>query len=282
MNAMPYFAPMPPCAGDTVRRAMTEASKDLKKRGSLATMVSALLFCLIVTFAWFTAFLLLALVVGHAATGASPTLLMGLEVGIFAVGVVLFITLVAPVWLGRLRLSGLICTGRMPQVKEVLYYYTTLRRLGRAVLIALVIVLQILLPVSLIAGGSVFLLWLYNEVLIFVMADGLAIMLLIFAFLVLLVLFVGTILLSGVWTIFAAVAVGNDKMPVFCALGLAWRVGRGHMGALALFALQSLWHLLLSAVSFGVLYLYWYSHHYLMSYLRLSMALCSEKECDLI
>lgn len=282
MNGMPFYIPPRPRAGDPVRRAMVDASGDLKRRGILATLVSSLLFGLILTFAWVTVFQLLAVPVEYAAMTASPALITALEIGVYVISAILLVALVAPVWLGRLRLAGLVCTGGMPQIKEVLYYYTSFRRLGRAVLIALVLLLQILLPVSLVAGGSVFLLWLYNEVLFFAVSDGLAVVLLLFGFFVLLVLFVGTILLSGVWTLFAALAVGNESIPVFRALALALRVGRKRLGTLVLFSLRSLWHLFLCAVSFGILYLYWYSHHYLLSYLRLSMALCSEKESDLL
>lgn len=282
MNGMPFYIPPRPRAGDPVRRAMADASGDLKRRGILATLVSSLLFGLILTFAWVTVFQLLAVLVEYAAMTASPALITALEIGVYVISAILLVALVAPVWLGRLRLAGLVCTGGMPQIKEVLYYYTSFRRLGRAALITLVLLLQILLPVSLVAGGSVFLLWLYNEVLFFAVSDGLAVVLLLFGFFVLLVLFVGTILLSGVWTLFAALAVGNESIPVFRALALALRVGGKRLGTLVLFSLRSLWHLFLCAVSFGILYLYWYSHHYLLSYLRLSMALCSEKESDLL
>ena len=99
-----------------------------------------------------------------------------------------------------------------------------------------------------------------------------------FGFFLLFVLFLGSILLSGVWTTFTALAVGNDKLPVLHALKIALRTGRARLGTLAVFTLHSLWHLLLSVATLGILYMYWYSHHYLLSYLRLSMAICSEKE----
>lgn len=278
MNDPTYYDLPRPGIGSTVRRAMTAASDDLKRRGALAALVSALLFSLILSVAWLTAFQLLTVLVDYVALTAPAVLTAVLEVGVYVVTAVLLVTLLLPVWLGRLRMAGLVCTGRVPQVREVLYYYTSHRLLGRAALIGLVLLLQVLLPISLLAGGSVFLLWLYDEILFFAMATGPAILLMVLGFFVLLALFVGAILVSGVWTMFAAVAVGNEKMPVYRALALSLRVGRRHMGALTLFALRSLWHLLLSAVSFGVLYMYWYSHHYLLSYLRLSMALCSEKE----
>lgn len=283
MNVMPdYPFASQPRAADTVKDAMTKASQALKRRSVLATMVSAFLFCLILTFAWVTLFQLLEILVEYVALTASPVIVAVLEWGVFALSAALLVILVMPVWLGRLRLAGLICVGDTPRVSEVLYYYTSFRRLGRSALISLVLILQLLLPVALIAGGTVFLLWLYNEVLIFAMTEVLAVLLMLLGFLVLLILFLGSILLSGFWTLFTALAVGNEKMPVFRALSLALHVGGKHPKVISLFILRSLWHLLLSVVSFGVLYMYWYSHHYLLSYLRLSMALCSEKESDLL
>ena len=284
MNATPfYMAPEPivperPRVGDAARSAMCKASDDLKRRGALATMVSSLLFCLILTIAWFTVLQLLFIPVEYAALTAAPILITVLEIGVYAVSAVLLIMLVVPAWLGRLRLAGLICTGGTPQVRDVLYFYTSPRRWGRAVQIALVLVLQLAFPVALISGGSVFLVWLYNEELIFAMNDVFAILLVVFGFFLLFVLFLGSILLSGVWTTFTALAVGNDKLPVLHALKIALRTGRARLGTLAVFTLHSLWHLLLSVVTLGILYMYWYSHHYLLSYLRLSMAICSEKE----
>ena len=270
-----------PSAARPARTAMNEAAAELKRSGNLATLISSFLFCLVVTFAWVTVMQLLAVLMERAAfTVTSQPLLTALEWGYGLLLAVLFALCAAPVWLGRLRLAGRVAMGEQPLVKEVLYYFTSVRRFGRAVLTALIVALQVMLPLTVLVGGAVGVFYLYNEVLLFTVSDGIAILLMLFGVLLLILLAPVLLLLSGFWLSFAAIAVGNEELSVLKALGLALRTGKRNLIPQFLFTLRALRHLFLSAVTIGVLYLFWYSHHYLVSYVRLSVALCAKKESD--
>ena len=89
---------------------------------------------------------------------------------------------------------------------------------------------------------------------------------------------VGVLFLTGAFQMTAAIAVGNEEFSVFGALRLALRRGGRKMPTLFKFSMRAVWHLLLSLVTFGVLFVLWYAHHYMLSYMRLSMALCPKGE----
>ena len=185
----------------------------------------------------------------------------------------LFLAFVMPAWLGRLRLSGRLLSGDHPMAREVLYYYTSPRRMGRAILMGLFIAFEVMLPAVLSLGAFVGALALYNEVFVFYLPDALAVILLIFGFLMAIAITALLLFLSGLYLLSTAIAVGNESMPVWNTFTAALRFGKKNLIAIFLFSLRSLWHLVLSLCTFGVLFVFWYAHHYNLSYLRLSMAL---------
>ena len=82
-----------------------------------------------------------------------------------------------------------------------------------------------------------------------------------------------TALLTGMLALSTAFAVGNEQLPLTRCVALSWRRSIRHIGTLLLFALRTVWHLLLSLCTVGVLHLLWYGHHNIISYLCLAMAL---------
>ncbi len=261
------------------REAMGEASDILKKPGNLTLSIYTLLFCLLVSFAWFTATRLLSIPFEAVLSQMEsiPAMLVFEGVYYLVIGV-LFFLLVAPAWLGRLRASGLMCAEKHPMVREVLYYFTSPARYRRALVLSLVLAVQVLLPLLICSLAFFGAFELYFEIFFFEFSPIVAVLLLIALLVAVAALCVGVLLLTGLYQLTAAIAVGNEELSVFAALRLAMRRGKGNLPTLFRFSMRALWHLLLSLVTFGVLFVLWYAHHYITSYLRLSMALCPKGE----
>lgn len=259
---------------DAVRASMREASDILKRRGNLALLVTTFLFCLLVTFTWVTVMELVGLLFDFILLSLEAEKVAALFEGLWLLlSALLFLVGVMPVWLGRLRLSGLLLSGEHPMAREVLYYYTSPRRLGRATLTGLFIAFEVMLPAVLSLGAFAGALALYNEVLVFYLPGALAVLLLILGFLLSIAFTVLLLFLTGFYLLSTAIAVGNEEMPVWSTFTAAFRFGKGNLTTVFLFSLRSLWHFALSICTFGVLLVFWYAHHYILSYLRLSMTL---------
>ena len=258
---------------------MGEASDILKKPGHLTLSIQSLLFCLLTFFVWITVTQLLTIPFEYALEQTeSIAAMMALEgIYYFVIGTLLFL-MVFPAFLGRLRLAGRMCTGDVPMVREVLYYFSSAARYRRALVLSLVLTVQVLLPVLLCSLAFLGAFELYFQVFFFEFSPLVSALLLIAALLVVLALSVGVLFLTGLFQMTAAIAVGNEELSVFGALRLALRKGSKRLGTLFRFSMRSLWHLLLSLVTFGVLFVLWYAHHYIISYLRLCMALCPKGE----
>ena len=257
---------------DAVRASMREASDILKRRGNLALLVTTFLFCLLVTFTWFTVIQLVGLLFDYLPIKTEQALDL-LEWLWMQLSALLFLVFVMPAWLGRLRLSGLLLSGEQPMAREVLYYYTSLRRMGRAILMGIFVAFEVMLPLVLALGAFTGVIALYNKVLVLYLPDALAVVSLIFCFLFAIAITVLLLFLSGLYLLSTAIAVGNESLPVWKTFTAALRFGKKNLVAVFLFSLRSLWHLALSLRTLGVLFVFWYAHHYNLSYLRLSMAL---------
>ena len=272
MNEPAFFDRQSPA--DTVRASMREASDFLKRRGNLALLTTTLLFCLLVTFTWFTVMQLVGLLFDFILLSVEAEHAVALLEGLWMLlSALLFLAFVMPAWLGRLRLSGRLLLGDHPMAREVLYYYTSPRRMGRAILMGLFIAFEVMLPAVLSLGAFVGALALYNEVLGFYLRDTLAVILLITCFLFAIAITALLLFLSGLYLLSTAIAVGNESMPVWNTFTAALRFGKKNLIAIFLFSLRSLWHLVLSLCSFGELFVFWCAHHVNLSYLRLTMAL---------
>lgn len=261
--------------GETVRRTMREASDVLKKRGNLASLASIFLFCLLVTFTWYIVVQLIAFLFAYLMQGVtSYGVLILFEVLLWLIGALLFFAAVMPTWLGRFRMAGRMCMGESPLGREALYYFTSWRRWRRSVLVGFVLAFEALLPAALVLGAFTGVLALYREVLSFYMHEVLAVLVTVFGFLLAIAASFLILCLTGLYLLSTAIAVGNEALSVLAALRKAFLRGRRNLGTILLFSLQSIWRLLLSLCTFGVLVVFWYAHHYILSYLRLSMALC--------
>lgn len=274
---MPFFE-APVARECAERRAMHEASDILKRPGNLMISIQTLLFCLLVFFAWITATQLLAILFDYVLSQVRSIHTMLLLEGVYylVIGILLFL-LVFPVWLGRMHVAGRMCMGDSPMAREVLYCFTSAARYRRALLLSLVLAVQVLLPVLICSVAFFGAFELYFQVFYFELS-ALALVLLILMLLAALALSVGVLFLTGLYQMTAAVALGNEELSVFAALHLAVKRGKSELPTLFRFTLHSLWHLILSLVTFGVLFVLWYAHHYNVSYLRLSMALCPKGE----
>ena len=269
MNEPAFFDRQSPA--DTVRTSMREASDLLKRRGNLALLATTLLFCLLVTFTWFTVIQLVGLLLDYIPVEAKQAFNV-FEWLWMQLSALLFLVFVMPAWLGRLRVAGLLLSGEQPMAREVLYYYTSLRRMGRAILMGIFAVFEVMLPLVVALGTFTGVIALYNEVLLY-LPDALSILALIVGFLIAVAITVLLLFLSGLYLFSTAIAVGNETMSVWDAFTAALRVGKKNLLSIFFFSLRSLWHLALSLCTLGVLFVFWYAHHYNLSYLRLSMAL---------
>lgn len=252
------------------------ASAALQRDGTLAKMVASGILCLLLAFAWvFFVQLIEVLILWMLPPTATDLSLFFylLRAGLLGLGLLL---LILPVWLGRLRLAGLLLKDGDPALREVFHYFDTPRLYWRAVRIGAMLVIQALLPVLLtaLAFGGAFAL--YDALRISEpkhVAVALLVIVLVFCVQLALVL----ILLSGVWLTFAALAVGNEQLPLSAALRRSLHCDRS-LGFLFCFTLRWLWRLLLSFATLGVLFVLRYSHKYLLSYLHLSEVLCPKGE----
>jgi hypothetical protein len=246
------------------RRVKQETRSLMGRRGVLATMLGSLLFCVLVTFASYSFYLLLiSLFSLLPLTVYGAAILTDLS---SALALLAFVLLALPLWLGRLRMSGLIWMGQSPVAAELFYYFNSWRRLARAWRISFVALMGAFLPV-----GLLFLLY---QCAYFV-APGLPLLLYTLA-----VLFFGVALLflSSFWMLFTGIAVGNEAMPVRVALECALRAGKRGFFRLGGFTLYSLAWLLLGILTVGILPLFYSAHFYNLSYLRLCMAFCPKED----
>ena len=178
--------------------------------------------------------------------------------------------LALPLWLGRLRMAGLVLAGETPLYGSCFYYFKHPKRyrraLGISVLLALVYGLAGLAVYGIFAGTfSVY----YHVILYYVPEYALPLLLLLLH--VALAGTAGVIYLAGAFLPFAAVAVGNEELSAGGAFVRAVRAGRKNMPGNFVFALRQMLWLALCLVSVMVLYVMWYSHYFNLFYLRYSM-----------
>lgn len=258
------------------RRVEREAAEAMEQKGAPAKLIAALLFCLTCTYACVFVAQLIDIIgmyllrffdstVAHAVLYLLPLAVLAASL-LFGV---------LPLWLGRVRMAGLIVEGEDPELRELFYYFTSVRRHWRAVRICLTALLQTALPAALIglaAYGMYRLYWLiqaplHANLLAVIVANFLLFGLGLAALLV---------LLSGRWLLFLGIAVGNEELSFGRSLRLAFSCG--HVFDVFRFCCRRAWHLLLSLVSIGVLYVLRYAHTLPTSYLRLAKALCPKGE----
>lgn len=260
-----------------VRRASREAEQAMQRPGVYGALIASLLLCLTAVFALVSVMEVFNLLFWQL---SRPPALSGLwqvwQVFYWVLGVLGTFLLILPLWLGRIRMAGCVLIGASPCCGDVLYYFGKGRRYGRAVGIGLILALQAAIPTA-ACGFAVKGVLAAYEALTGSGQSGLALGVLIVGLLLSLGVAVLGLFWSGLWLMFTAVAVGNETLSLKCAMGSALRGGR-RLGTVFRFTLLSLWHLLLSVVSIGVLFVLRYAHRFTLSYLRLSMILCPKGE----
>ena len=259
------------------RDALREGAAILRAPGRSLALITNLLFCLLVVFSCLVFADLPQLALLSDGVAADYTRYFAVKVASWVLLALLLLGVAAPVLLGRLRMAGRMCRGEEPLPFEVFYYFTDRRRYLRALRVSLLTVLCVVLTLAfpvLLFGGSIVLFQ-------FVLTEELGLLVAIAVLIVLLVLCtafsLAVLLLAGVWLLFPAIAVGNESLPVRAALSRALACGSRNLGTVFRFSLRSLCWLLLSVVTLGVLLLLRTAHHYILSYLRLSMTLCPKE-----
>ena len=188
---------------------------------------------------------------------------------------VLVVCLVLPVWLGRLRMAGLLLLDEQPTYGALFYYFGKRCRYAKALLVSAVLALAYGLLGLALYGTAVGAWHLYQAVILVYLPQYAAISLLVLLPLVLAVM-AGALYLSGIFLPFAALFVGNEELPFGALLARSVRVGRKNLTKIFVFSLKQLGWLALCLVSVMVLYVLWYSHYFNLIYLRYSMALFEE------
>lgn len=245
----------------------------LAKPHTLPVLISALLFCLLTSvmlysaesLLYYTAYLVLDSAVWLRVIEVALAVLLGIA----------FWLLALPLWLGKLRMAGLLWRERPPAAAEIFYAFTDKHRYFRALRTGAVVLLLFLLPLLAVGGlvtGA------YNLFKIAFSADAqMGLLLLPLLGGAVLGLSVLVLYLSGLTRLFCAIAVGNEALSVRMAFALAVRVGRKNLKTLFVFAVKNMLWLFLSLLTVGVLYVLWFSHRYTLAYLRLSIILTSKE-----
>lgn len=245
----------------------------MQKRSTLPSLTFAFLFCLLIAAATYCLIEFAAYVCGSLVTTVLAATIA--KIILIVVGLILFLSAFMPLWLAKLRMAGLLWQGIEPSSKDVFYYFTSFSRYARAWRIGTVATLLLALPVAAVIGLFAGAVNLYDAVLWVYFSAPVAVLLFIILILIALVLSVAVLFVGGTCLAFAAVAVGNEQLRLRAAFALAIRAGKHHLMQVFVFSLKSLLWLLLSLLTVGVLFVLWFSHFYNLSYMRLSMALCS-------
>ena len=208
------------------REAMRLATQKMGRGQGLVSLLLSLLLGMMTVFAaYLFASVLVQVLIGYTSLTVRSLLV------IYYVATVCFLLPTAiPLFVGRIRMAGLVAIGREGSLCEALYYYASPRLLMRAMGIG---VLWVLSVISLPAFGAV------------------------------------------------ALAVADDDLPLFSALCLACKRGIHHAGAIFKFWLCTLWHLLLSVLTLGVLWLLYYAHHTTVAYFELTMMITDDPKGEL-
>ncbi len=274
MNAAPY-APQPIRLSPTTRAAK-EAAALLGRPGVWPMMLTTFLLCVALTFAPFFAAECLMTFLGLM--HFSPLGKSLLDGALYSVAAAVTVLAVLPVWLGRLRLCGACFAGEDPHPRAVFYYLSTPRRWGRALAVLLLFALLLAIPAGLSVGLFLLCGWLYDMVFLTTFTAFFAAFLYVVALLAAVPICFCLLLGCGLFLPFLAVAVGNDELCLFAVLKLSLGAGKRNFGTCAAFLCKSFFRLLLGLLTVGVLQVLWNTHIFLLSYTRLSMALCPKGE----
>ena len=256
-----------------LRQLHKSTMQTLGKAHTLPTLTVPFLFCLLIGMGgWLICRLFLVLALLFLPQALSELLQI---TAIPALEILLCLFLLLPVWLGRLRMAGLLSLGERPTYGACFYYFGKRERYFRALGASAILVLIYGLAGLAVYGVFAGVFNLYHAVLLFYL-PRLAPLLLALLLHVALAATAGIVYLAGAFLPFAALVVGNEELSPLAALIRAVRVGRKSLGKNFIFAIKGLLWLLFSLATVMVLYVLWYSHYFNLIYLRYSKALCEE------
>ena len=258
-----------------VGAASAAASKDLGQGAALLSLTLSWLFCLVAVFTVY----LLAVVQSGLFARFAPDFPTAAADGLCYVLIgVLAVFFVLPLFVGRLRMAGMIATGGDPLPKAVFYYFSFPRAYGRGLAVGLVYLLSLALPVAPVTGAVIGAFALYNKVFSVRLSLVVAVLLLILLLLLCVGLALLCLYLSGLHFAAAALAAGNEDLSVLRAFRAAFACGRRRCGTVFLFLMDRAWRLILSLLTVGVLWILYYAHQTTLAYWHLTIALRREAE----
>ena len=250
-----------------------EAAAQTHKSGVWYYLTVALLVAILVTYAISSVFVTLRAFLAMLVTDTVTWYILAC---VFAVLTVLgWLFLAMPVWFGRLRMAALLAEGEEVTARDILYYFGEKKRLLRAWRISMVACLFGVLTavaVAVLFGGAVLL---YMNVFTDAFRPAFAVFLLLLCLLGALLITVLLLFFAGPFLPFVAVALGNESLDVRRAFAISVRAAKGNIGYIFRFTLRQIPHVLLSLVTIGVYYVFWYAPRFVLSYLRLSKTICT-------
>ena len=255
--------------------ASSAASADLGRGGALLSLTLAWLFCLV---AVFTVYLLAVVQSGLFARFAPAFPTAAADGLCYALIGVLAVFFVLPLFVGRVRMAGMIATGADPLPKAVFYYFSSPRAYGRGLAAGLLYLLSLALPIAPVTGAVIGAFALYDHVFSARLPLVVAVLLLVLLLLLCVGLALLCLYLSGLHFAAVALFVGNGELSLPRALRAAFACGRRRCGTVFLFWMDRAWRLILSLLTVGVLWVVYYAHQTALAYWHLTVALRREAE----
>ena len=257
-----------------VRASLKAATGVMEREGSLFSLTMSLLLVLLsgLCVYFFTAILGYTL---EELTVLSYEMITVLYLG----GIVLVcITLLFPLMLGRLRMAGMLAMGESVLAKECFYYFTSPRRYLRGLWLGTVYGLTLLLPIALLAAVAVGPYLLYEGILSYYLIPGVAVLLLVLSYPIGIALTLLLLFLLGRFACAVPLAVGNPDMGLLCALRCSRRITKGKRKAIFAFFFHCVWRMLLSLFTLCVLWILYYAHATDVAYFDLTLAFWQENK----
>lgn len=269
-----YPTPKPKKAA-LVGAASAAASKDLGRGGALLSLTLSWLFCLVAVFTVY----LLAVVQSGLFARFAPDVPTPVSDGIcYALIALLAVFFVLPLFVGRVRMAGLIATGEDLLPKAVFHYFSSPRAYARGIAVGLLYLFSFTLAVAPVTGAFIGAFTLYSHVLSVRFPLAAAVLLLVLMLLLCVGLVLLSLYLSGLYFTAVALAAGNGDLPVRRAFLAAFAGGRRRCGIVFLFWMDRAWRLILSLLTVGVLWVVYYAHQTVLAYWHLTISLRREAE----
>ena len=264
-----YECPMVTCfsAREKARLQKKAMKEKLNLPGAVPMLLSTFLFLMLVGFGLYSFFCMVFAVLRLFIFGETALFVVGTVIDALFYASLFF--LVGPLFLGRLRMAGLLFHGRVSLQKEQFYYILSPRRYGRALLVVAIGVLALAPAVGTVMLSVTGAQWVYVWLVFRGVASTLALLAYVGLLLATLLPLLLVLYLSCVFFAFPVLMVGNEELSLkaglLCSLRLGWRL-RSRIFRWYLYVLKNL---ALSFFTVGILYLLRYGQEHLLSYVSL-------------